>query len=71
MKRFIVFPENCKSFEFGAPDWFKCETLFRGICSDYTPRKRVCIIDTETNEYGVFQNVIDKNGNNVRIEKIA
>ena len=71
MKKFLVFPDNCKSFELDTEDWITCESLFRGICSDFTPRKRVCIIDTKTNEYGVFSNVIDKNGNHVRIEKIA
>ena len=64
MRKFIVAPEGCRRSEVEA---MTAESAYRGVCSWYSPNKRIAIIDPATGNTLIYTRELDKAGNLVKV----
>jgi len=61
---FIICPEGCKWSEVEASS---AETAYRAVCSWYSPRTRIAVINRANGITAVFTREIDSAGNLVKV----
>ena len=64
MHTYLVMPEHCNFININATS---PEMAYRAVCNWYSPKNRVAITDTVTNETRVYTRRLDCNGNIVEI----